>query len=272
MGIRTQTDKRFKRARVKTPRRQRSWRALALLLARGAVVFALLLYGAHRAKAMVMNASSLRITQIAVDGTRHLSDEHVVGLLRGLRLQHILTVDLDASRGRLLRSPWIREAALRRHLPATIHVAIIERDPLGIARVGDRLYLVADDGVVLDQYGSEYAAYDLPLIDGLYAGPARGGLLLDDVRVSLANEVIGHLRQSPALARRVSQIDVSDEQDAVVLLTDDTARLHLGREQFVERLKSYVDLAPRLRARVEGIDYVDLRFDSRVFVKPARSR
>ena len=35
-------------------------------------------------------------------------------------------------------------------------------------------------------------------------------------------------------------------------------------------MQSYVDLAPALRDRVPEIDYVDLRFDERVYVRPVK--
>ena len=68
----------------------------------------------------------------------------------------------------------------------------------------------------------------------------------------------------------MSQIDVHDAHDAVVMLQDDPALLHLGDEKFLERLQSYVDLAPALRDQVRDIDYVDLRFGERVYVRPAK--
>ncbi len=63
-----------------------------------------------------------------------------------------------------------------------------------------------------------------------------------------------------------------DSHDAVVMLQDDAALLHLGEEKFLERLQSYVDLAPALRDQVREIDYVDLRFGERVYVRPAAKR
>ena len=66
----------------------------------------------------------------------------------------------------------------------------------------------------------------------------------------------------------MSQIDVHDARDAVVLLESDPAMLHLGDDRFVERLQNYVDLSSALHARVPEIDYVDLRFDERVYVRP----
>ena len=72
------------------------------------------------------------------------------------------------------------------------------------------------------------------------------------------------------MAARISQIDVSDSRNAVVLLDGDPTLVRLGDDHFVERLQSYLDLAPALRERVSGMDYVDMRFDERVYVRPAR--
>ena len=58
----------------------------------------------------------------------------------------------------------------------------------------------------------------------------------------------------------------------MVLLDGDPTLIRLGNERFVERLQSYLELAPALRERVPAIDYVDLRFDERVYVSPARER
>ena len=60
--------------------------------------------------------------------------------------------------------------------------------------------------------------------------------------------------------------------DAIVLLKDDTALLRVGDEHFTERLQSYLDLMPALRERMPDIDYVDLRFDERVYVRPQSAR
>jgi hypothetical protein len=68
----------------------------------------------------------------------------------------------------------------------------------------------------------------------------------------------------------VSEIDVSASRDVVVLLDDDPALVHLGDARFVERLKTYVELAPALRESLAALDSVDLRFDDRVFVRPGR--
>ena len=229
----------------------------------------MVLYAAWRGVALVTAAPALDVGAITVHGARQLPVKDVLERVRGLRGQNIVTADLERWRAELLKWAWVREASFRRALPSTIEIAIVEREPIGIGRFGDRLYLVSADGTMLGAYTPRYADYELPIIDGLHVGPSRSGLLVDDVRAGLAAQVVGSVGRHRTLAGKLAQIDVSDDEDAVVMLDDDAARVHLGREQFAERLQAYLDLAPTLRERVSAIDYVDLRYDARVFVRPA---
>jgi cell division protein FtsQ len=263
-------DRNFRRAQVK-PTRRRGWRGLlSWRLLRAGLILVVLVYAGYRAVALVAGAGGLRVAQITVRGNERLSTGEVLAMVGGLRGQNILLADLDGQRARLLGSSWVASASLRRVLPSTVEIEIAERVPMGVGRLGSRLYLVDAGGVVIDEYGPHYAAYDLPIIDGLSrAGDAPG--TTDGRRVALAARVMGALRARPDLARKVSQIDVTDPHDAVVILDGDAALLHLGEARFVERLQSYLELAPTLRERVPAIDYVDLRFDERVYVRPGRS-
>jgi cell division protein FtsQ len=228
----------------------------------------LVLYAGYRACDLVLSASTLQVRRITVRGNVRVSAGEVQVLAEGLRGNSILTADLESFRQRLLESPWVADVALRRVLPSTIEVFVEERSPIGLCRLGNDLYLIDRRGTIIDEFGPKYAEFDLPIIDGLVRAPGSGDPAVDEQRAELAGRVIDDLAPRKALAQRVSQIDVSNVNDAVVLLDDDSAALHLGDERFLERLQSYVDLAPALRERVPDIDYVDLRFDERVYVRP----
>jgi cell division protein FtsQ len=190
-----------------------------------------------------------------------------MAMLEGLRGESLFGTDLDVWRRRLMTSPWVRDAALRRSLPSTVDVAIFERTPAGIGRVHDQMYLVDERGVLIDQYGPQYADLDLPLIDGL-APPSQSGTAADSSRAELASRIITAVHAKPDLSKKLSQIDVSDVRNASVILSGDPAVIFLGDDNFAQRLQAYVDLAPALRERVPSIDYVDLRFDDRIYVRP----
>lgn len=270
MAVQAQTDKRFRRAHVK-PSRTRSTRTLDWkTIARAAVLLAAAIFVLYRAVTLVLSAEALVIERITVSGNSHMSRGEVIALLDGLHGQNMLLVDLESWRRKLKSSPWVAEAAIRRVLPSSVAVAILERDPIGIGRIRDELYLIDRRGSIIDAFGPNYAELDLPIIDGLAAHSPDGGLLIDDGRAALATRLIDALSSRRDLAARVSEIDVTDVRDAVVLFKDDTTVLRVGEDQFLKRLESYVDLAPVLRERVSDIDYVDLRFDERVYVRPRR--
>lgn len=271
-AVATATDKRFRRAHVK-PARKRSLAAKqAWTAARAVVLCGLVIYGGYRGIALVGDAQTLQIGHLVVRGHERLSAGEVLALVDGLRGQNILTVRLDDWRRRLLASPWVDGATIRRVLPSTVEITVHERRPMGIGRIGTALYLIDGKGVIVDEYGPAYADVDLPIIDGLGTSPQDGGSLVDPLRAEFAGRVIAALSVRPEVARRVSQIDVADLHDAVVILDGDTALLRIGDTDFVSRLQQYIDLAPALRERMAAIDYVDLRFDERLYVRPAKAQ
>jgi cell division protein FtsQ len=270
--VKAKTEKNFKRAAAKPGRRKNkrswfSWRAVRVVMAAGLVA-----YAAYRASTIVATASVLKVSRIAVHGNVRLSSGEVEQLANGLYGTNILLADLDRYRRMLLQSPWVADVALRRVLPSTIEVFVSERRPFGISRLGTSLYLIDRSGTVIDEFGPQYAEFDLPIVDGLVRAPKDGRAAIDEERAALAARVIDALQGHRDLARRVSQIDVSDVHDAVVLLDDDPASLHVGEDRFRERLQSYTEVAAALRERVPDIEYVDLRFEERMYVKPRSGR
>jgi cell division septal protein FtsQ len=265
-------DRRFRRAHVKPSRKRRTWKGLASPIARKGAVALVVLYGAYRLTSVATHAHVLKVDRITVRGNERLSRGEVLSVLSGLRGESLIWTDLDVWRRRLLASPWVRDAALRRTLPSTVDVVISERQPIGIGRLNGDMYLVDERGIVIDQFGPQYADLDLPIIDGLSAAPGGGDAMTDEARADLAARVIASMRPNPEVARRLSQVDVSDRHNASVILSGDPAVIHLGEEQFLPRLQAYLELSSALHDRVPDIDYVDLRFDERIYVRPVHGK
>jgi cell division protein FtsQ len=272
VSVRAATEKNFRRARVKPTRRKSTRPRISWHLVRVAVSVLLVGYATYRAFDLVVSASTLQVRRIAVHGNVRLSAGEVQTLVDGLRGTNILTANLGSYRRRLLDSPWVADVALRRVLPSTVEVFVSERQPMGLSRMGSQLYLIDRSGTVIDEFGPQYAEFDLPIIDGLVRPPSSGQPAIDERRADLAGRVIEAIAPRHDLTVRLSQIDVTDLHDAVVLLDGDPALLHLGDDKFLERLQSYLDVAAALRDRVPDIDYVDLRFDRRLYVRPALAK
>ena len=275
MTVKAPAERNFRRVSAKSAKRRRFRPRLAWGVVRRLLSVLLFVFGMYQSIAFAFTTPLLRVNRISVHGNVRLSSGEVQALVEDLRGSSILRVDLDAFRQRLVESPWVGDVALRRVLPSTVEIFISERRPVGLCRMGPDLYLVDESGTVIDQFGPQYSEFDLPIIDGLVTPAPRNGAprgSIDVGRAELAARVIAALGRSQPIGGRLSQVDVTDAHDAVVLLDGDSALLHLGDDKFLERVQSYLELSPALRDRVTEIDYVDLRFDPRVYVRPAGER
>lgn len=73
-------------------------------------------------------------------------------LLDALAVQRgapILAVDLEAARQRLQALPWVRQASVRRVLPDTLVVEIVERRPLALWQHDKKFALIDEEGEVI---------------------------------------------------------------------------------------------------------------------------
>lgn len=261
-------DKRFRRAETRPGRKGGGWlRSTAL---RWGVAFVVLLGIAGFGLSSAVRAQMFSINRIVVRGNARLSTGEVLTIVDGLRGGSLFAANLETYRVKLLDSPWVADATFRRVLPSTIDLRIVERVPMAVGRLGDQLYLVDPAGVIIDEYGPQYAQYDLPIIDGLVSTPSAASPVVNPERARLAARFIDALASAPALRQRVSQIDVSNAHNLVVLIDQDPAQLYVGDKDFVARLQRYLEMAPTLKEQISDIDYVDLRFDERIPVNRKR--
>lgn len=263
-GVAAPADRRFHRADLGVERRRGFARRRLL---RRAVVVLILVLALGWAGHALAESAWLTVRHVEVSGIRHLTAHDVDTLVEGIRDESILGADLEVYRQRVLSSPWVADATLSRFLPATIHIGIVERDPVAVARRDSQLYLVDERGSIIDDYGPRYREFDLPVIDGLIVRQEGGLIVADADRAELAAQLLRALVARRDLAARISEIDVSNAHDAVVMFDDDAAWVHLGNRMFVERLERYVELRPTFAERFGALDYADLRFDPQIVVR-----
>jgi len=266
----TPRDPRFRRARDGGAGATRSWRARAWLALRIGALVTVIGGSAWSVGTLMTTGDAFVVRHLHITGTARLSPGEIEALLGDPRGASIMLTPLDGWRQRLLASPWVRDASLRRALPDTVEVRVVERVPMAMARAGDVLMLIDEEGAVMDEFGPRYSTLDLPIIEGLLGDDSRTGGLPDPARVTLTTGALQSLRDAHLLAR-VSHIDVTHPRNAVVTLNDDPALLSLGDERFGERLQSYLDMEQRLLSMVQAVDAVDLRFGNRVYVRPQKA-
>jgi cell division protein FtsQ len=265
-GVAVPADRRFRRADTPPVRRRRSSRTLLALARWTAIAIGLTLaatWGGQR----LMASDMFLVRDITVRGNARLTAGDVESLLAGLRDENVFLVDFERYRQQVMDSTWVEQVTLSRVLPATIVVDIVERTPMAVARLNQLLYLVDRTGNIIDEYRAEHHAFDLPVVDGLLTASRGADAAIDPERVRLTASLLDDLASRPDLRQRLSQVDVTNPRDVAVMIDDDAAWLHLGQASFVDRLQRYLDLRPVLLDRFGAIDYADLKFDERIYVR-----
>src|SRR5689334_14344300 len=108
------------------------------------------------------------IKTIHVQGSSHRSPEDIARTGGIAAEQNIFTTDLEAAQSRLLADPWIERVSLRRKLPSTILVEVVEREAHALVAIGPDLYLATRQGEPFKKHETG-DPYDLPVVSGIRA-------------------------------------------------------------------------------------------------------
>src|SRR5512144_23953 len=167
----------------------------------------------------------------------------------------ILAIDLEAARARIQALPWVRQASVRRVLPATIVVEIFERRPLALWQHDRKFALIDEEGQIILR-GDDVARYsDLMVVVGEDAAPH-------------AKALVRMLATEPELMRRVK---------AAVRVGGRRWNVHLAHGIDVKLPEQDPEVAWRRLAEYQRrygvldkqVRTVDLRLSDRLTVLPA---
>lgn len=183
--------------------------------------------------------------------------------------KNIFFIHLSERRKELEQIPWIKSATVMRLLPDQIRVSVVERTPVAFVREGQQIELVDADGVLLTMSpeGMTQHHYSFPVVTGI---DPRDAASSRKTRMAVYQRLISELDSGGQnISRQISEIDLTDPEDARVLMQDDPTLLHFGDEQFLARYQRYKAHIAEWRQQYPQLSQLDLRYDSQVVLKMA---
>ena len=247
------------RRRTRVRPRRRALTTRLLLGAQVAAVALLAVAFAWTAWQRVFASDRLRVGRLEVRGSHFLSEGEVRELVGPAVGESILALDIEALKARLRSSPWVADATVTRALPDTVRVEIHERVPLALAEL-DRLYLMDEDGGLIDIYGPRTGAFDLPIVRGLLG-------VEEESRRDRARRAGALLADLAELGSEISEVYVEPSGDLRVVLRGPGEVLLFGDPPYRQRLVTFLSLRRDLAEKVPGAEQFDLRFRGRIFAK-----
>jgi len=251
--------------RVRKARLARNVLRWSLVLSiNGAIALTVFVVGV-RSVTRLAQRPEFALKHIDVRGAQRTAPDEIARGLEPFVGANLFQLDLHGIESEVRRNPWVRDASVRRILPASLRVAVTERTPAALAVIDGLAHLVDETGFVIGpaQAGN---ADDLPVLIGL--DRASDGALAAELARGV--RIVGRLRREAApFAEGISEIDLS-RPDRVAVRTVAPGPAILLDPSAVERnVMAYLELRAEIEDRLGTVEYVDLRWDGRIAVMPA---
>ena len=184
----------------------------------------------------------------------------------------LLSVDLDGRLRQLRSISWVREARVGRVWPDALSVSVVERTPIAFLRLPgvSQPRMIDAEGVILDSRRPGDSS--LPVLTGIDESMPLAQRLQ---RIELFKSVMAvFAEEEHSLGHSVSEIDVSDAANAVVLAKyeNEMIRLKMGDRHLRHRLDMFMNYIDAWQEEFGRIESVDLQFEKQVAVQPVKPR
>jgi cell division protein FtsQ len=117
------------------------------------------------ARNALANSAGFRITTVAINGRKQLSQDEVLAIGGVNGRSSLLFLDAATVRDRLKANSWIADATILKLYPGQLQIDIVERSAFALWQQDGRLSVIADDGAVLEPYVARRFV-SLPLVVG----------------------------------------------------------------------------------------------------------
>ncbi|KAK3606905.1 hypothetical protein CHS0354_018500 [Potamilus streckersoni] len=208
----------------------------------------------------------LKPENIVISGNRIVSDETVMSVIPtdGVSIYASDTYTMLINTRKI---PWIERAYFKILYPAHLQVHIEERVPVAFYRIPGKIYMLDKDLTVLPPLPNP-EGWDLPVIvDFTVRGTIRPGEIIRYPALSASVSLVESVKHSYFFREEmISEIDISDMFDIKIRTFGKNILIHMGVQDFDNKLKNLYYLIPELE-KLENIRAIDLRYKNKVIVK-----
>ena len=211
----------------------------------------------------------LTVESVAIEGNRIVPTRDIVAMTDVKTGTKLGVVELTEIRERVLRNAFIKEATVRRDLPGTIVVSVVERTPVAFINTGELVSCDAE-GVVMPHIVSSEIV-DLPVISGLReSGHFLAGSTVRNADVREALMVLRTAAEiDSSVFQLISEIRPLTNGELIFYTTDSGVPVMIGRGRIAEKIALFSSFWKEVvRSGSAGrFESIDIRFQDQVVVR-----
>jgi cell division septal protein FtsQ len=214
----------------------------------------------QRAYLFLIYWNRLDVDRIEVSCPKEQIAEDIRLFLEGKHLGNLLILDINTLKEKLLVHPWIKDIRVRKNFPSTLKISILERRPAALLKKNG-IFLIDREVIKLQEVDS-LLRWDFPLFVD-----SRNFEENIDEKLALGWTILDSL--DPKEREAIAVIDLTEYENAKVKLKESPTWILIGGRGFQERMKLY-KAQEFLFKRYGPLEYVDLRFEERIYIKPQK--
>jgi cell division septal protein FtsQ len=212
----------------------------------------------QRAYLFLIYWDRLDVDRIEVSCPKEQIAEDIRLFLEGKHLGNLLILDINTLKEKLRVHPWIKDIRVRKNFPSTLKISILERRPAALMKTNG-IFLIDRESIKLQEVDS-LLGWDFPLFED-----ANNFEENTDEKLALGWTILDSL--DPLEREAIAVIDLTEYENAKIKLKESPTWILIGASKFQERMNLYK--AQELLLKEYGpLEYVDLRFQERIYIKP----
>jgi cell division protein FtsQ len=204
--------------------------------------------------------SSFLIRNVVFYGNKHLTDDELKALAGIQGKESLVTTSGEKVSLMLLKSPWVKSVSVRKELPDTLAVLIEEVTPFALLDMHGRLFIINDRGNLLEELKND----PVPFLPVIKANPYnRDDGFPEALSLAKSMNDLGFSSE-----RNQIEIIVSKPQELTAVI--DGTVVKVGSGEYRKKLERLLELEGEIKRKDIPVDFIDLRFENRVVVKPVK--
>ncbi len=212
---------------------------------------------------------SFEVSNIAISGNKILEKSTYEAIVSVFEIPPINRADLRKMAQAIEENPFVKAAQVSRHFPNKMTINIVERDPLAIINLADKL-MIDIEGVVLPNHAYSNEAL-IPILSGF--NPSTDlyphGEQTFSVKVKEAVAILKQLSNGyPELYENISELTLNNDEEYVIILSDRPTRVVLGKDDIITKLNILKNFDTALGQRqLTDFRLLDMRYKKQLVAR-----
>ncbi|MGY8751800.1 MAG: cell division protein FtsQ/DivIB [Fidelibacterota bacterium] len=177
------------------------------------------------------------LKKVTISGNNILTKEDYQKIVSGFKVQSINDYKLRRISNKIEENPFVKAVQVSRQFPNVIEINIVERKPLAIINLDEKL-MIDNDAFILPNHKYSDSAL-IPVLSGF--NPAKElypyGEMTFSIKVKEAIYILNQLSKSyNKLYNNISEITLNNNDDYVIILSDRPTKVILGKKNILAKL------------------------------------